>query len=89
MLHKDVTMKWRTTFKSGVCLVDDRRGGTVLFTGELDRGIMLYVVPAEPLLGSNISVDALTVFEALAVTSKGDYVNKLQDIFTAIPDAWR
>ena len=46
---------------------------------------MLYVVPAEQLLGSNISADALNVFEALAVTSKGDYVNKLHDIFHSHP----
>ena len=56
--HRDVTMKWRTTFEGGVCLVDDRRRGTVKYAGELDLDIKLYVVPAEQLLGSNISADA-------------------------------
>ena len=68
----DVTMKWLTTFESGVCHVDDRRSGAEKFTGKLDRDIVRYVVPAEQLLGSNISADALNVFEALAVTLKGD-----------------
>ena len=81
----DVTMKWRTTFESGVCLVDDRCSGTGKFTGELDRDIMLYAVPAKQLLGSSISADAFNVFEALAVTSKDDYVNKLYDIFYSHP----
>ena len=40
---------------------------------------MLYVVPAEQLLGSNISANDVTVFKALSVTSKGDYMNKLRD----------
>ena len=74
-------MKWRMTFESGVCHVDDRRSGTVKFTGELDRDIVLFVVPAEQELRSNITADNVTVFDALAVTSKVDYVNKHYDIF--------
>ena len=69
MPRKDVTMKGRTTFEGGVLLIDDRRSGSVLFTGELDRDIMLYVVFPEQLLRSNISAAALTAFEALVVTS--------------------
>ena len=66
-----VTMKWRTMFEGVVCLVDDRRSSTVKFTGELDRNTMPYVVPAEQLLESNITADALIVVEALPVTSIG------------------
>ena len=61
--HMDVTMKWSTTFDSGVCLDDDRRSEAVKFTGVLDCDIMLYVVSAEHLLGSNISADACNVFK--------------------------
>ena len=46
---------------------------------------MLYVVPGKQLLGSNITAEALTAFEALAVISKGDYANKLPDIFHSRP----
>ena len=37
--HIDVRMEWRTTFENGVCLVHDRRSGTVKITGEPDRDI--------------------------------------------------
>ena len=37
--------------------------------------------PIEQLLGSDFTPEALNVFEALAVKTKGDYVNKLYNIF--------
>ena len=46
---------------------------------------MLYVVPAELLLGADFDSEALAVSEsheqALVVMTKGEYVNKLHDIF--------
>ena len=78
-------MKWRALFEGGACVVDDRCSGSVEFTGELDRYSMLYMVLIEQLLGSDLTPEALNVFEALAITTKGDYVNKLPDIFHCHP----
>ena len=50
---------------------------------------MLYVVPAELFLGADFDSEALAVSEsheqALAVMTKGEYVNKLHDIFYCHP----
>ena len=55
------------------------------YSVELDRDIKLSVVHAELLLGSNISADALNVFEALAFTSNCYDGNKLYKIFNDHP----
>ena len=46
---------------------------------------MLYMVPIEQLLGSDFTYEALNVYEALDVTTKSVYVNKLHDIFHCHP----
>ena len=78
-------MKWPTLFERGACGVDDRYSGSDKFTGELDRDAMLYMVPIEQLLESDFTPEALNAFEALAVTTKSDYVNKLHKIFHCHP----
>ena len=56
-----------------------------MFTGTLDREAMLYAVPAKKLLGTNYDSEALFVPEsheqALVMMTKGEYSNKLYDIF--------
>ena len=70
-------MKWRTTFEGGgACLIDDRHTEVQMFNGTLDRYAMLYVVPAEQLLGADFDLEALEVSEsheqASAVMTKGE-----------------
>ena len=82
--HMDVSMGWRTVFEAGACVIDDKSTGSVKFKGELDRNMMLYVVAVEQLLGDDYDADDRIVSEAheqaLAVMTKGEYVNKLHDI---------
>ena len=82
--HMDVSMGWRTIFEAGACVIDDKATGCVKFTGTLDRSMMLYVVPVEQLLGDDYDAEDKIVAEAheqaLAVMTKGEYVNKLHDI---------
>ena len=46
---------------------------------------MLYMVLIEQLPGSDFNPEALNVFEALAVSTKGDYVTKWHNIFYCHP----
>ena len=81
----DVAMGWRTTFGKGKCVIEDVNMGTVKYFGVLDRGIMLYVVPVSQVLGSSVNRASLDASEsreqALYAITKGEYVNRLHDIF--------
>ena len=83
--YMDVAIGRRTTFAKEKCVVEDVNTRTVNCSGVLDRGIMLYVVPISHVEGSSIDTATLDSLEtrkqAFSVMTKGDYVNKLHDIF--------
>ena len=56
---------WRTTFGKGKCVVEDVNTRTVKYSGVLDRGIMLYVVPVSQVLGSRLDTATLDSLETL------------------------
>ena len=82
--HIDLSMEWRTIFQAGACVIDDKATRCVKFTGNLERSMMLYVVPVEEFLGDDYDADDRIVAEpyeqALAVMTKGEFVDKLHDI---------
>ena len=62
-------------------LVDVQQSDSAKFTGLLERKTFLYMVPMKQLLESDFAFKALYVIKTLAVTSNGDNVNQLHDIF--------
>ena len=77
--HIAVGKKWRTTFKDGACLIDDRYTGAQNFNRTLNNDAILYVLPDEQLLCADFDSEAFAVFtshkQAFAVMTKCEYVN--------------
>ena len=76
-------MGWRTTLENGKCMIKDSTNACVKFNGELDFAMMLYVAPAEHVLGSDFDTAAVEILDTqeqfFSGVTKWEYVKKLHD----------
>ena len=49
--HINIFSGWRNFFGAEASVNDDKSTGAVMFTGDSDRSMTLYVVPVDKLLG--------------------------------------